>query len=85
MRYLPKSPADRAAMQQAIGIRSIDDLFSPIPAEYRLARDLNVPRQMAESEIVDYFKQRAKENGEGYTSFSEPGLTHTIGQSSSTL
>ena len=60
-------------MQQAIGIRSIDDLFSPIPAEYRLARDLNVPRQMAESEIVDYFKQRAKENGEGYTSFLGAG------------
>jgi glycine dehydrogenase subunit 1 len=60
-------------MQQAIGIRSIDDLFSPIPAEYRLARDLTVPRQMAESEIVDWFKQRAKENGEGYSSFLGAG------------
>src|SRR6202453_4542890 len=73
MRYLPKSPADRAALQQAIGIRSIDDLFSPIPAEYRLTRDLAVPRQMAESEIVDWFKQRAKENGEGYASFLGAG------------
>jgi glycine dehydrogenase subunit 1 len=73
MRYLPKSPADRAAMLQAIGIRSIDDLFAPIPAEYRLTRDLAVPRQMAESEIVDWFKQRAKENGEGYTSFLGAG------------
>jgi glycine dehydrogenase subunit 1 len=60
-------------MQQAIGIRSIDDLFSPIPAEYRLARDLAIPRQMAESEIVDWFKQRAKENGEGYSSFLGAG------------
>src|SRR6202790_592766 len=73
MRYLPKSPADRVAMQQAIGIRSIDELFAPIPAEYRLTRDLAVPRQMAESEIVDWFKQRAKENGEGYTSFLGAG------------
>jgi glycine dehydrogenase subunit 1 len=73
MRYLPKSPADRAAMLQAIGIRSIDELFSPIPAEYRLARDLKIPRQMAESEIVDWFKQRGKENGEGYTSFLGAG------------
>src|SRR4029077_136851 len=73
MRYLPKSPADRAAMLKAIGIRSVDDLFAPIPAEYRLTRDLNVPRQMAESEIVDWFKQRAKENGEGYTSFLGAG------------
>jgi len=60
-------------MQKAIGIRSIDDLFAPIPAEYRLARDLAVPRQMAESEILDWFKQRAKENGEGYASFLGAG------------
>ncbi|MBI1740439.1 MAG: aminomethyl-transferring glycine dehydrogenase subunit GcvPA [Acidobacteriales bacterium] len=73
MRYLPKSPADREAMLKAIGVRSIDDLFSPIPAEYRLTRDLNIPRQMAESEIVDWFKQRAKENGDGYTSFLGAG------------
>ncbi|HMD18206.1 MAG TPA: aminomethyl-transferring glycine dehydrogenase subunit GcvPA [Terriglobales bacterium] len=73
MRYLPKSPADRAAMLQAIGVRSVDELFSPIPAEFRLQRDLAVPRQMAESEIVDWFKQRAKENGEGYTSFLGAG------------
>ncbi|MGB9204313.1 MAG: aminomethyl-transferring glycine dehydrogenase subunit GcvPA [Terriglobales bacterium] len=73
MRYLPKSPADRTAMLQAIGIRSVDDLFSPIPAGFRLTRDLAVPRQMAESEIVDWFKQRAKENGEGYASFLGAG------------
>jgi glycine dehydrogenase subunit 1 len=73
MRYLPKSPADREAMLKAIGARSVDDLFSPIPAEYRLTDDLNIPRQMAESEIVDFFKQRAKENGEGYISFLGAG------------
>ena len=73
MRYLPKSPADREAMLKAIGVRSIDDLFSPIPAEYRLTRDLKVPRQMAESEIVDWFQARSKENGEGYTSFLGAG------------
>src|SRR5438445_3387730 len=74
MRYLPKSPADREAMLKAIGARSIDDLFSPIPAEYRLQRDLKVPRQMAESEIIDWFRQRAKENGDGYASFLGAGV-----------
>ena len=69
MRYLPKSPADREAMLKAIGARSIDDLFAPIPAEYRLNRDLKIPRQMAESEIVDWFRQRSRENGDGYASF----------------
>src|SRR5579864_2912658 len=73
MRYLPKSPADREAMLKAIGARSIDDLFAPIPAEYRLNRDLKVPRQMAESEIVDWFRQRSTENGIEYTSFLGAG------------
>ena len=45
MRYLPKSPADREEMLSEIGVASIDDLFSTIPAEYRLMRDLDVPRQ----------------------------------------
>src|SRR3954465_7917257 len=73
MRYLPKSPADRKAMLQAIGARSIDDLFAPIPAEYRLGRDLKVPRQMAESEIVDWFRERSRENGDSYASFLGAG------------
>src|SRR5262245_39101490 len=73
MRYLPKSPADREAILKAIGARSIDDLFAPIPAEYRLNRDLKIPRQMAESEIVDWFRLRSKENGLEYASFLGAG------------
>jgi glycine dehydrogenase subunit 1 len=56
MRYLPKSPADREAMLAEIGVASIDALFETIPAEYRLTEDLKIPRQHAESEIVDRFK-----------------------------
>src|SRR3989454_2846874 len=73
MRYLPKSPADRAAMLKDIGAATIDDLFAPIPAEYRLNRDLKVPRQMAESEIVDWFRERSRENGENHASFLGAG------------
>src|SRR6202453_5058703 len=73
MRYLPKSPADREAMLKAIGLRWVEDPFSPIHAEYRLNRDLKIPRQMAESEIVDFFRERSRENGEGYTSFLGAG------------
>jgi glycine dehydrogenase subunit 1 len=73
MRYLPKSKADRQAMLKNIGARSIDDLFAPIPAEYRLQADLDIPRQMAESEIVDWFRHRSRENGDGYTSFLGAG------------
>jgi glycine dehydrogenase subunit 1 len=73
MRYLPKSPADRAAMLKAIGALMVDDLFAPVPSEYRLNRDLRVPRQMAESEIVEWFRERARENGDGYATFLGAG------------
>jgi glycine dehydrogenase subunit 1 len=73
MRYLPKSPADRATMLQEIGVGSIDDLFATVPAEYRLQHDLKIPRQLGESEIVDYFKHAASLNATGYTSFLGAG------------
>jgi glycine dehydrogenase subunit 1 len=76
MRYLPKSPADRQQMLRDIGCKSIDDLFAPIPAEYRLTRDLKTPRQMAESEIIDYFQQRAETNAAGYAVFLGAGAYH---------
>jgi len=73
MRYLPKSPAEREQMLAEIGAASIGDLFSTIPAEYRLTRDLDVPRQQAESEIIDYFKAAAAKNATDYASFLGAG------------
>lgn len=73
MRYLPKSPADREAMLREIGVASVDELFAAIPEPYRLKRDLAIPRQMAESEIVDHFSAAAAENANGYASFLGAG------------
>jgi glycine cleavage system P protein (glycine dehydrogenase) subunit 1 len=73
MRYLPKSQTDREAMLGDIGVKSVDDLFAAIPAEYRLTRDLNIPRSYAESEIVEFFRDRAAENGQGYATFLGAG------------
>ncbi len=73
MRYLPKSPSDRREMLAEIGAASIDELFSHIPAEYRLNRDLRIPKQAAEADIVEWFRQRAEENAAGYASFLGAG------------
>src|SRR6202041_2085802 len=73
MRYLPKSDEERRQMLSEIGAASINDLFSSIPAEYRLGRDLIVPRQQGESEIVDYFRAAGQRNASGYTSFLGAG------------
>ena len=73
MRYLPKSPAEREQMLAAIGAASIDELFSVIPAACRLDRDLAIPRQQAESEIVEYFRAAGKKNSTSYASFLGAG------------
>ncbi|MBV8207332.1 MAG: aminomethyl-transferring glycine dehydrogenase subunit GcvPA [Acidobacteria bacterium] len=73
MRYLPKSPSEREQMLREIGARSMDGLFSHIPAEYRLRRDLNVPGPLAESEIVTYFRARSAENAAGFATFLGAG------------
>ena len=73
MRYLPKSPADRENMLREIGAESIDDLFSSVPAEYRLTRDLNVPRQHSEHEVIEAFRKFSTQNATGYASFLGAG------------
>jgi glycine dehydrogenase subunit 1 len=73
MRYLPKSPAEREQMLAEIGVKSIDELFAVIPAEYRLTRDLDVPQQHAESEVVDYFRWAGATNSTLYASFLGAG------------
>ena len=73
MRYLPKSSAERKQMLAEIGVASLDDLFAVIPAENRLGRDLDVPRALAESEIIDFFKAAGRKNAAGYASFLGAG------------
>jgi len=74
MRYLPKSPAERQAMLDAIGVKSIDDLFASIPERYRLREALKLPGPLSEAEVIDFFKARASENSLGHTSFLGAGV-----------
>ncbi len=74
MRYLPKSPSDRAEMLKEIGVDHIDDLFQTIPAEFRLTADMDIPRQHGESEIIERFKAYAENNATGYASFLGAGV-----------
>ena len=74
MRYLPKSPAERQDMLAALGVESIDDLFSSIPDRFRLRKALKLPGPYSEAEIIDYFKDRAAENSLGYSRFLGAGV-----------
>jgi len=61
-------------MLAEIGVKNIDALFATVPAEFRLTRDLNIPPQMGESEVVAHFKAAAAQNGAGYASFLGAGV-----------
>lgn len=74
MRYLPKSAAERREMLDAVGARSIENLFQSIPEAFRLKEPLKLPAAMSEQEIVEYFRERAAENSLGYTSFLGAGV-----------
>jgi glycine dehydrogenase subunit 1 len=74
MRYLPKSPAERQEMMAAIGIKSIEELFSTIPEKSRLKVPLKLPGPMSEQEVIQYFEERAAENAVGYSSFLGAGV-----------
>ncbi len=73
MRYLPKSPAEREQMLAEIGAqfhrRSFCSDSCRVPAESRP----DVPRQQAESEIIDYFRAAGQKNATDYASFLGAG------------
>jgi glycine dehydrogenase subunit 1 len=76
LRYLPKSDLERREMLSAIGVDSLEDLFSNLPAEVRLNRPLAIDPGKSEFEIVDYFRARGDESANGYASFLGAGVYH---------
>lgn len=51
MRYLPHTDADRKAMLEAIGVASIDDLFTDVPEAGRLDGLIDLPLKQGELEV----------------------------------
>lgn len=51
MRYLPNTDRDRQAMLAAVGVRTIEELFSDIAEPTRLKRPLELPAPKSEAEL----------------------------------
>ncbi|MGD9635869.1 MAG: aminomethyl-transferring glycine dehydrogenase subunit GcvPA [Pirellulales bacterium] len=62
MPYLYNTPEDQRAMLDAIGARSIDDLFAMVPADLRLQRELTIPPAMSEIELTQHMAALAAKN-----------------------
>jgi glycine dehydrogenase subunit 1 len=74
MRYLPKSDTERRQMLDAIGVASLEDLFSHLPPEARLNRPLNLAPGISEYEIVDYFRSLGENTSSTLPSFLGAGV-----------
>src|ERR1700682_4150421 len=61
-------------MLETCGVATAEDLFSHLPPEVRLNRPLNLAPGISEYSIIDYFRERAGENANGYTSFLGAGV-----------
>ncbi|MEX2173039.1 MAG: aminomethyl-transferring glycine dehydrogenase subunit GcvPA [Pirellulaceae bacterium] len=62
MPYLYNTAADQQAMLQAIGVRSIDQLFDLVPDEFRLKRPLDLPPALSEMELSQHIQALADKN-----------------------
>ena len=57
--YLPHTEEDRRAMLEAIGVKSVEELFADIPAEVRMKRPLNLPPALSEMELKSHIQELA--------------------------
>jgi glycine dehydrogenase subunit 1 len=63
-RYTSATDADRAAMLEAIGAGSVEELFADIPADLRLGRPLELPDGLSETEVFDRLAELAARNAD---------------------
>jgi glycine dehydrogenase subunit 1 len=75
--YLPHAEGERAEMLAAIGVDSVADLFTDIPAALRLA-ELNLPEGLSELELQDHLRRLAGRNTslKSVRSFLGAGIYH---------
>src|ERR1700685_2309387 len=61
MTYIPHTPAERDAMLSAVGAKSLEDLFSHLPAEVK-APPLTLAPGLGEMELSAEMARRARRN-----------------------
>lgn len=73
MKYTPHTPQDKSKMLSAIGIESIDELFSYIP-RHLISQGINIPSGLSEMELVNSFKSIASRNNSSIKMFAGGGF-----------
>ena len=60
--WIPMTKATEKDMLESIGKKSLDELFSNIPAKFKLQRDLDLPRSHSEIEVTRRIQELAAKN-----------------------
>lgn len=61
-RYFPHTNADIEQMLAKCGVASLDDLYADMPDECVFNREYNLPEEMSEKEVRDFFESVGKKN-----------------------
>jgi glycine dehydrogenase subunit 1 len=72
--FTPHTAADVERMLAALGLGSLDDLFSHLPAAVRLARPPDLPGPLAEAEVMKQLEALAARNRADLTCFAGGGI-----------
>ncbi len=62
MSYLPHTQADRERMLEVLGVRTVDELFAPIPSAVRLDRELRLPEALTEHDLLEHLENLSARN-----------------------
>ena len=62
MRYLPLTDDDRRAMLAAVGVPSVDSLYSDVPQKVRLTKPVDLPPFKSELEVERHMTALAAKN-----------------------
>jgi glycine dehydrogenase subunit 1 len=73
MGYCPNTPEEIREMLDVIGAGSVEDLFSPIPADLR-AKSFELPAGMSEFELMGIMRKKAAAGGTGIVPFIGGGI-----------
>jgi len=60
--YIPNTKDDEQRMLEVIGVNSVEDLFSDVPSDVKLNRDLDLAPSMSELEVASYLTKLSKAN-----------------------
>lgn len=75
MNYVPTTHKDQQAMLKTTGKSSIDELFTDIPDKIKLKKDLDLPKQLSEPELLEELENLSKKNKEA-SKFLGGGIYH---------